>query len=298
MAYGLLKGKRGIVFGALNEQSIAWKVAERVVEEGATITLTNTAIALRMGTLNDLAAKTGAKVIACDATSIEDLENVFIESQKELGGKIDFVLHSIGMSPNVRKGIPYDDINYANMTKTLDISAISLHKMLSVAKKLDAISEGGSVVALTYIAAQRSFVGYSDMADAKSLLESITRNFGMIYGKIVELMDRGAVVELSDGVEGFATPKHLVKEDGTQAQLGEVLDFKVIEFNRDSRRIIVSHSRIFEDDQKAKRQEANNERQAVRETIRQESASVEKSTLGDIDALAELREKLEDQSEE
>lgn len=213
MAYGLLKGKRGIIFGALNEQSIAWKVAEKCVEEGATITLTNTAVAIRMGTLNDLAAKTKAHVIPADATSVEDLENVFKESMEALGGKVDFVLHSIGMSPNVRKGIPYDDINYANMAKTLDISALSFHKMLSVAKRLDAIAEGGSVVALTYIAAQRSFVGYNDMADAKSLLESITRNFGMIYGKekrvrINTVSQSPTVTTAGSGVDGMMQLRH------------------------------------------------------------------------------------------
>lgn len=183
MGYGLLEGKRGIIFGALNEQSIAWKVAEKAVEEGAKIALTNTAVAIRMGTLDELAKKTGAIVVPADATSEEDLKKVFEESMKALGGPIDFVLHSIGMSPNVRKEIPYDTTNYGNFTKTLDISAISFHKMLSVAKKLDAIAEGGSVLALTYIAAQRTFVGYNDMADAKALLESIARSFGMIYGR-------------------------------------------------------------------------------------------------------------------
>lgn len=183
MGYGLLEGKRGIIFGALNEQSIAWKVAVKAVEEGAKIALTNTAVAIRMGTLDELAKQTGAIMVPADATSEEDLKTVFEESMKALGGPIDFVLHSIGMSPNVRKEIPYDTTNYANFTKTLDISAISFHKMLSVAKKMDAIAEGGSVVALTYIAAQRTFVGYNDMADAKALLESIARSFGMIYGR-------------------------------------------------------------------------------------------------------------------
>lgn len=183
MGYGLLEGKRGIIFGALNEQSIAWKVAQKAVEEGAKIALTNTAVAIRMGTLDELAKQTGAIMVPADATSEEDLKTVFEESIKALGGPIDFVLHSIGMSPNVRKGVPYDTTNYANFTKTLDISAISFHKMLSVAKKMDAIAEGGSVLALTYIAAQRTFVGYNDMADAKALLESIARSFGMIYGR-------------------------------------------------------------------------------------------------------------------
>ena len=183
MTHNLLKGKRGIIFGALNEESIAWKVAVKAVEEGASITLSNTAMALRMGTLDQLSKQLNAPVIAADATSVEDLEKVFAESVQLLGGKIDFVLHSIGMSPNVRKKRLYDDLDYGMLDKTLDISAISFHKMLQVAKKLNAINEYGSVVALSYIAAQRTMFGYNDMADAKALLESIARSFGYIYGR-------------------------------------------------------------------------------------------------------------------
>ena len=183
MSYGLLKGKRGIIFGALNEQSIAWKVAVKAVEEGATITLSNTAIAIRMGQVNDLAKQLNCEIIAADATSYEDLQEVFRRSQEVLGGKIDFVLHSIGMSPNVRKGRTYDDLDYNMLGKTLDISAISFHKMLQAAKKQDAIAEYGSILALTYMAAQRTMFGYNDMADAKALLESIARSFGYIYGR-------------------------------------------------------------------------------------------------------------------
>lgn len=183
MAHNLLKGKRGIIFGALNSESIAWKVAVKAVEEGATITLTNTPMALRMGELDELSKQLNAPVIPADATSIEDLEKVFAESVELLGGKIDFVLHSIGMSPNVRKQRTYDNLDYGYLQKTLDISAISFHKMLQVAKKQDAIAEGGSVVALTYVASQRTFYGYNDMADAKSMLESIARSFGYIYGR-------------------------------------------------------------------------------------------------------------------
>ena len=183
MSYHLLKGKRGIVFGALNDRSIAWKVAERAVEEGARITLSNTPLAVRMGTTDELAKKLDAKLIPADATSVDDLQRVFTESMEALGGKIDFVLHSIGMSPNVRKKRTYDDLDYDMLNTTLDVSAISFHKMLQVAKKLDAIAEGGSVVALTYMAAQRTMVGYNDMADAKAMLESIARSFGYIYGR-------------------------------------------------------------------------------------------------------------------
>lgn len=183
MSYGLLKGKRGVVFGALNEQSIAWKVAVKAVEEGASITLSNTAIAIRMGQVKDLAKQLNCEVIPADATSYEDLQEVFRRSQEVLGGQIDFVLHSIGMSPNVRKGRTYDDLDYGMLNKTLDISAISFHKMLQAAKKQDAIAKYGSVVALTYMAAQRTMFGYNDMADAKALLESIARSFGYIYGR-------------------------------------------------------------------------------------------------------------------
>ena len=183
MTHNLLKGKRGIIFGALNSESIAWKVAERCVAEGAQITLSNTPMALRMGELNELSERLNAPIIAADATSVEDLERVFAESVQILGGPVDFVLHSIGMSPNVRKGRTYDNLDYGYLQKTLDISAISFHKMLQVAKKQDAIAEGGSVVALTYVAAQRTFFGYNDMADAKSMLESIARGFGYIYGR-------------------------------------------------------------------------------------------------------------------
>lgn len=252
MSYGLLKGKRGIIFGALNEQSIAWKVAEKCVEEGATIALTNTPVAIRMGTLNELAKKTGATVIPADATSVDDLKVVFEESMKALGGKIDFVLHSIGMSPNVRKGIPYDDTNYSNMTKTLDISAISFHKMLSVAKKLDAIAEGGSVVALTYIAAQRSFVGYNDMADAKSLLESITRNFGLIYGKekgvrINTVSQSPTVTTAGSGVDGMMMLRHFAEKVAPlgNADANDCADYCVTLFSDLTRKVTMQN--LFND---------------------------------------------------
>ncbi|MBK6640273.1 MAG: SDR family oxidoreductase [Bacteroidetes bacterium] len=183
MGNQLLKGKRGIIFGALDPNSIAWKVAVKAHEEGAVFTLTNAPVAMRMGAINQLAAETGAQVIPADATINEDLENLFTKSIEILGGKIDFVLHSIGMSPNVSKSIPYTETNYDNFHKTLDISALSLHRTLQTALRLDAINEWGSVVALSYIAAQRVFPNYNDMADAKALLESITRSFGYQYGK-------------------------------------------------------------------------------------------------------------------
>ena len=183
MSHNLLKGKRGIISGALDSNSIAWKIAEKAHAEGAIFTLTNAPIALRMGEIKKLAETTKSEIIPADATNVEELTVLFQKSQEVLGGKIDFVLHSIGMSPNVRKNIPYDALNYDFYAKSLDISAMSLHKMLAVAKKLDAISEWGSVVALTYIAAQRAYPFYNDMADAKAMLESIVRSFGYHYGK-------------------------------------------------------------------------------------------------------------------
>lgn len=208
MANGILKGKRGIIFGALDEHSIAWKVAEAAHAEGALITLTNAPIAMRMGEINKLAEKTGATIIPADATSVEDLENLFSKSVEILGGKIDFVLHSIGMSPNVRKGKEYTDLNYDFYQKTIDISAISLHKTLAVAKKQDALNEWGSVVALTYIAAQRTFPDYSDMAEAKSVLESIARSFGYHYGlqknvRINTISQSPTMTTAGKGIKGF-----------------------------------------------------------------------------------------------
>jgi len=208
MAHNLLKGKRGIIFGALDPNSIAWKVAERCHEEGAIFTLSNAPVALRMGAINQLAEKCNAQVIGADATSTADLENLFAQSQEILGGKIDFVLHSIGMSPNVRKGKLYTDLDYEFYHKTVDISSMSLHKVLQTAMKLDAISEWGSVVALTYIAAQRVFPDYNDMADAKSLLESIARSFGYHYGKankvrINTISQSPTKTTAGQGVKGF-----------------------------------------------------------------------------------------------
>ena len=183
MSYNLLKGKRGIITGALDSNSIAWKVAEKAHEEGATFVLTNAPIAMRMGEIKVLAEKTKSEIIPADATNVDELTNLFTKSQEVLGGKIDFVLHSIGMSVNIRKNIPYTESNYDYFMKGIDVSAMSLHKMLSVAKKLDAINEYGSVVALTYMAAQRTYPFYTDMADIKAMLESIARSFGYHYGK-------------------------------------------------------------------------------------------------------------------
>ena len=208
MSHQLLKGKKGIIFGALNADSIAWKVAERAYEEGANFTLTNTAVALRMGDTSKLAEKFKTIAIGADATNVEDLIVLFEQSMEHLGGKIDFILHSIGMSPNVRKGRHYSDLDYNMLEKTLDISAVSFHKVLQVARKLDAISEWGSVVALSYVAAQRTFYGYNDMADAKALLESIARSFGYIYGRerhvrINTISQSPTITTAGSGVKGF-----------------------------------------------------------------------------------------------
>ncbi|PKP50350.1 MAG: enoyl-ACP reductase [Bacteroidetes bacterium HGW-Bacteroidetes-11] len=209
MAYNLLKGKKGIIFGALNSNSIAWKIAERAHEEGAELVLTNTPLAIRMGEMDELAAKTGSLMVPADATSVADLENLFAKAMEAFGGQVDFVLHSIGMSPNVRKKLPYDDINYDYFTKTLDISAISFHKMIQVAKKMDAISEWGSIVAVSYIAAQRTLFEYNDMADAKAVLESIARSFGYIYGRekhvrINTISQSPTPTTAGQGVKGFS----------------------------------------------------------------------------------------------
>lgn len=183
MAHNLLKGKKGIIFGALDENSIAWKTALKVKEEGGTFVLTNAPIALRMGKINELARQCETEVVPADATVEEDLQTLFTRSMEILGGKIDFVLHSIGMSPNVRKGKDYGDLNYDWFLKTLDISGVSFHKVLQAAEKTDAMNEWGSIVALSYIAAQRTFPDYSDMAQAKAVLESIARSYGYRFGK-------------------------------------------------------------------------------------------------------------------
>ncbi|MES2590015.1 MAG: SDR family oxidoreductase [Bacteroidota bacterium] len=208
MSNNLLKGKRGIIFGALNDQSIAWKVAEQAHAQGATFVLTNAPIAMRMGEINGLAEKTGSTVIPADATSVEDLENLVTKATEILGGKIDFVLHSIGMSPNVRKGKHYTESDYKFYNQTMDVSAISLHKTLATLYKHDAINEWGSVIALTYIAAQRIFPDYNDMADAKSLLESITRSFGYHYGiknkvRVNTISQSPTWTTAGSGVKGF-----------------------------------------------------------------------------------------------
>lgn len=206
--YNLLKGKKGIIFGALNEHSIAWKVAERAHEEGASFVLTNAPIAMRMGELNALAEKTGSQIIPADATSVEDLTNLVEKSMEILGGKLDFVLHSIGMSVNVRKGKHYTDQNYDFTTKGWDVSAVSFHKTMNVLYNKQAMNEWGSIVALTYMAAQRVFPDYNDMADNKAFLESIARSFGYFFGRdfkvrVNTISQSPTPTTAGSGVKGF-----------------------------------------------------------------------------------------------
>ncbi len=206
--YNLLKGKKGIIFGALDENSIAWKVAERAHEEGAEFVLTNAPIALRMGQLKELAAKTNSEIIPADATSMDDLTSLVEKSMEILGGKLDFVLHSIGMSVNVRKGRHYTDPKYDFTTKGWDVSAVSFHKTMNVLYNKQAMNEWGSVVALTYMAAQRVFPDYNDMADNKAYLESIARSFGYFFGRdhkvrVNTISQSPTPTTAGQGVKGF-----------------------------------------------------------------------------------------------
>jgi Enoyl-[acyl-carrier-protein] reductase (NADH) len=208
MAYNLLKGKKGIIFGALDEKSIAWKTALRCHQEGAQLVLTNAPVALRMGEINKLAEQVQAPVIGADVVNMDDLKKLFEESMKHFGGGVDFILHSIGMSLNVRKGKHYTEIDYGFNQKTLDISAMSLHRVLRTAWELDAINEWGSVVALTYIAAQRVFPDYNEMADAKALLESVARSFGYHYAikkkvRVNTVSQSPTRTTAGSGVKGF-----------------------------------------------------------------------------------------------
>jgi enoyl-[acyl-carrier protein] reductase I len=204
----LLKGKTGIIFGALDEQSIAWRTALAAHSAGASLLLTNAPVALRLGTVQKLAEQLNAPLIAADVTLTEDLEKLLDEAVKHFGRPVDFVLHSVGMSPNVRKNKPYTDLNYDWFMKSLDISALSLHRLLQTAMKKDAIAQGGSVVALTYIAAQRAFPGYGDMAESKAMLESIVRSMGFYYGKqkgvrINSVSQSPTRTTAGSGIQGF-----------------------------------------------------------------------------------------------
>jgi enoyl-[acyl-carrier protein] reductase I len=253
MAYNLLKGKRGIIFGALDEKSMAWQIALKCFEEGASFTLSNAPIALRMGKINELSAACGnALVIGADATSLEDLENVFSKSMEVLGGKIDFVLHSIGMSPNVRKNIPYTETSYENFAKTIDISALSFHKVMQTAMKVDALNEWASVVGLSYIAAQRTFPGYNDMADAKALLESIARSFGFQYGfkkkvRVNTVSQSPTKTTAGSGVSGFDAFYHYAEKLSPlgNATAEECADYVVTLFSDLTRKVTMQN--LFHD---------------------------------------------------
>jgi enoyl-[acyl-carrier protein] reductase I len=208
MPYNLLQGKKGIIFGALDDKSIAWKTALRCYEEGAQIVLSNAPVALRMGEINKLAEMVQAPVIGADVVNMDDLKKLFEGSMKHFNAGIDFVLHSIGMSLNVRKGKSYTEIDYGFNQKTLDISAMSLHRVLRTAWDMDAVNEWGSVVALSYIAAQRVFPDYNEMADAKALLENVTRSFGYYYGmrkkvRVNTISQSPTRTTAGSGVKGF-----------------------------------------------------------------------------------------------
>jgi enoyl-[acyl-carrier protein] reductase I len=248
MTHNLLKGKKGIIFGALDENSLAWKVAVRAYEEGATFTLSNMPMAIRMGNIKKLAAECKTEVIPAEATSVPDLENVFRRSMELLGGKIDFLLHSIAMSMNVRKSREYDDLDYDLYIKTMDISAMSFHKMLQVAKKMDAINDWGSVLALSYIAAQRTLYRYNDMADAKAMLESIARSFGYIYGRekhirVNTISQSPTMTRAGSGVKGV---EMLLDFTERMSPLGnatseECADFCIVMFSDLSRKITMQN---------------------------------------------------------
>lgn len=252
MNEGLLNGKKGIIFGALNEKSIAWQVALKSWKHGAELVLTNSPVALRLGSISELAQKTGSKVIPADATRMEDIEGLISQSMEIFGGKFDFILHSIGMSPNVRKDIPYENTSYENMLKTFDISALSFHRILQTAYKYDAINEWGSVVALSYVAAQRTLTGYNDMGDAKALLESIARSFGYIFGRdrkvrINTISQSPTMTTAGSGIHGFES---LVDFSERMSPLGnasaeECADYCVVMFSDLTRKVTMQN--LFHD---------------------------------------------------
>jgi enoyl-[acyl-carrier protein] reductase I len=252
MANNLLQGKKGIISGALDENSIAWKVAEKCVEQGATITLTNAPVAMRFGKINDLAEKLNAKIIPADATNMDDLKNLFEQSMSILGGKVDFVLHSIGMSINVRKNKPYTNLNHEWSLKSLDVSALSFHKMLQTAYQLDAINDWGSVLALSYMAAQRTFPDYSEMAEAKAMLESVARSFGYHYGmrnkvRVNTISQSPTKTTAGSGIKGFTD---FFDYADTVAPLGnataeECADYCVMMFSDFTRKVTMQN--LFHD---------------------------------------------------
>ncbi len=204
----LLKGKRGIIFGALDEKSIAYQVAKKCHEHGAKFTLTNTPAAIRFGKVNEIAEEFGTIVIPADATSLDDIKNLYDQSIEHLGDTLDFVLHSVGMSINVRKGRPYTDLNHEWSKKSIDISALSFHKVMQVAYQNDYVKEWGSILGLTYMASQRTFPDYNEMAESKSMLESIARSFGYHYGahkkvRVNTISQSPTMTTAGSGVKGF-----------------------------------------------------------------------------------------------
>lgn len=206
MSHNLLKGKKGIIFGALDDRSIAWRVALACKREGADFVLSNAPIALRLGVLDALSTETGAPIFPCDVSKEDEVAELMKKTKEHLGG-VDFILHAIGMSPNVRKKVEYADLNYTWFQQTLDISAVSLHKVLHFAEAEGVLNDGASVVALSYIGAQRIFSKYSDMNDAKALLESIARNFGSRLahrGIRVNTISQGPTkTSAGTGIKGF-----------------------------------------------------------------------------------------------
>ena len=248
MSHNILKGKKGIIFGALDDQSIAWKTAESVKSEGGKFVLTNAPVAIRMGAINELAKKTNSKVIPADATKIEDLEKLIDQSMSHLDGKLDFVLHSIGMSVNVRKGRHYTDLNYDWMTKGWDVSAVSFHKLMQVLFKKDAMNQFGSILALSYVAAQRTFPNYNDMADNKAYLESIARSFGYFFGKKknvrVNTISQSPTLTTAGkgvkGLDGFLNYAEQISPLGN-ASAGDCANYIVIMFSDYTKRVTLQN---------------------------------------------------------
>ena len=252
MSHKILEGKKGIIFGALDNQSIAWKTAESVSDAGGTFVLTNAPVALRMGTIQSLAKKTDSKVISADATNVDDLNSLIDQAQEILGGKLDFVLHSIGMSVNVRKGKHYTDLNHDWMTKGWDISAVSFHKLMQCLYKKDAMNPWGSILALTYVAAQRTFPNYNDMADNKAYLESIARSFGYFFGKDkkvrVNTISQSPTLTTAgkgvSGIEGFLNYAEKMSPLGN-ATAKECADYTVSLFSDYTRKVTLQN--LFHD---------------------------------------------------
>jgi enoyl-[acyl-carrier protein] reductase I len=253
MSFNLLKGKKGIIFGALDEKSIAWRTAIRSYEEGASIVLTNAPIAMRMGQIQELSKMCGnAPVVPADATLVEDIESLYRKTMEHFGGGVDFILHSIGMSPNVRKGRDYGDLNYEWYLKTLDISALSFHKIMQMAEKLDLMNEWGSILALSYIAAQRTYPDYSDMAQAKAVLESIARSYGYRFARkkkvrVNTISQSPTVTTAGTGISGFNVFYEYAQKMSPlgNATAGDCADYCVVMFSDLTRKVTMQN--LFND---------------------------------------------------